>query len=144
MRNLLVTAFAASLFVSGVATSAPPSKAVSAAEAANLARFDAMGRKDVKAMEGLLADDLVYCHSNGLCENKQELLATFAAMTNATKVSNSAVRARQLGEVVIIHGDVSYPAQGADAPQRKMNYTSVWVERNGSWQMTAMQATRIP
>ena len=38
------------------------------------ARSSAMTHRDLQALQSMLADDLIYCHANGRCENKAQLL----------------------------------------------------------------------
>jgi hypothetical protein len=43
-------------------------------ESVERARSSAMTHRDLKALQSMLADNLIYCHSNGRCENKAQLL----------------------------------------------------------------------
>jgi ketosteroid isomerase-like protein len=140
--NRVLTSATLCLLLTGGAMAETPSKSVAAAEAANLARLKAMERPDPNAMQRLLADDLVYCHSYGKCESKTEYLA---ALSSPIGTHSVAAQGREVGDVVIINGEVVYHMTTDQKPQDvKLKYTAVWVERNGSWQMTAWQSTRLP
>ena len=45
-------------------------------ESLERARFVAMTRQDIKALDPMLAPELTYCHSNGVCEDKIHFLET--------------------------------------------------------------------
>jgi uncharacterized protein (TIGR02246 family) len=123
---------------------APPA----AAEVARLERdrFAALERNDLAALATMLAEDLVYCHSNGRCETRAEFLA--ALRSGAMRYRRIAVlelRPRLLGDAVLVHGRIGLEAEMQGTPARmQLVYTDLYVRRNGRWQLVAWQSTRAP
>jgi len=62
-----------------------------------------------------------------------------------TAVTVNSLRPRQVGGVVLIHGDVVFNVNTNEPPtQLKLKYTGIWVHRDGRWQLTSWQSTRLP
>lgn len=142
-KYVSVTLIPLMLWFSGCA-SMPPN-ALAGAVAAERARFDAMGRGDVDALAQLFADDLVFCHSFGRCDTKEEYLKQMRGIAKPTTVTINNLQPRQVGGVVLINGDVVFNANMTEPPsQMKLKYTDVWVHKDGRWQLTAWQSTRLP
>ena len=116
-------------------------------EAVERARFQAWITNDVAAMQPLLADDVTYCHSNGQCQTKKEFLADIASKRRVyKKMDLLSMTAKALGpDAVLINGSVDV---GAESPGRvvafKGIYTSVYVKRQGRWQLLSWQSTSLP
>ena len=107
------------------------------------ARFEAMTRQDVAALAPMLAEELVYCHSDGACEGKSEFLETIRSgriRYLALKVLE--LRPRAYGDVVVFNGAVA--VEGALAGQARsfdVVFTDAYVRRGGTWQLIAWQST---
>ena len=107
-------------------------------------RFRAQVTRDTAALRRLLADDLVYVHSNGLIETKAHFIETVATgriaydslvpvhMTHrlygSTAVGNGRVRAvvRMNGQSVSVD----------------LLFTTVLLQRKGRWRLVSWQSTR--
>jgi hypothetical protein len=114
------------------------------ATVANLerARFAAMVAKDTAALGRYLASDLVYTHSNGAVETRDELLAHLASgQLRYGSIEPAEVRVRVLEQTAIINGRAELVV-GSD--RFDIRYLDVWVVRDGRWQMIAWQSTRLP
>jgi hypothetical protein len=117
-----------------------------AAKAAEIARFAAIEKSDAAATSTLLADDLEYCHSNGLCENK----ATYLDMMTSGKRKYvgfvpTVASVRLFGDVAVITGTAKVNVITDGKPQEfSIGYTDVYVWRDKHWQMTAWRSTRLP
>jgi ketosteroid isomerase-like protein len=109
-------------------------------------RMAAMGKKDLAALDRLIADGLVYTHSSARLDTKQSLLAAMeSGATVYTSVVPSDVEAQDLGDSVVLTGTarISVVAQGR--PNNfAVRFTDVWAKRGGQWQMVAWQSTRLP
>lgn len=110
------------------------------------ARFAAMVRQDVDALAPMLADDLRYCHSNGLCETKSQFLESIR--TGSIRYRAIEVRdlhARAADGAMVVHGtiDVDGELRGR-AVRLRLIFTDVYVRRDGRWQLLAWQSTRLP
>jgi len=110
-------------------------------------RFVAMTSQDFSALEPLLADELYYCHSNGNVQTKQQLLeALRSGQLRYEAIDLRELHVRQYGEIALGDGLVSMRASLGGAPPvvLDMRYTDAYVLRDGRWQLTAWQSTRLP
>lgn len=113
--------------------------------AADARRFAAMVGGDLATLEGLLTEDLIYTHSNGLVETRAQLLESL----RSGKLRYLA--AERSGETVRLHGDTAIVTGQADlkvsAQERELTltvrFTEVWVKSGGGWKLAAWQSTRI-
>jgi Domain of unknown function (DUF4440) len=109
-------------------------------------RFAAMVRRDVSALEPMLGDDLIYCHSHGECETKTEFLETIrSGRLEYRAIEVLQMRPRVAGDAVVVNGSIGL--QGvADGQTRNMRvaFTDVYARRKGRWQLIAWQSTRLP
>jgi Domain of unknown function (DUF4440) len=110
------------------------------------ARFAAMVKRDVNALEPLLADDLVYCHSHGLCETKAEFLATIRSGRLAYRaIEVLDLRTRDEGDAVVVNGSIAIEGvMGGETVHMRLVFTDVYAPRDGRMRLTAWQSTRLP
>jgi hypothetical protein len=113
-------------------------------------RFEAMTRQDITALEPMLADDLVYCHSDATCEGKPEFLETIrSGRIRYLKLQVLERRPYTLpltfGQVVVFGGVLAIEGMLGDQ-QRSFNvvFTEVYARRDGRWQLVAYHSTRKP
>jgi len=128
----------------------PPSASGSASEQdvgrLEAQRFDAMVKGDGAALDGLLADDLVYTHASGRVDSKASFLDDIKTGQLRYKVIRpEEPKLRVYGDTAVATGlaAVEVNNHGQDL-NMKLRYTDVWVNRGGKWQMVAWQATRLP
>lgn len=68
-------------------------------------RYAAMTKPDVAALEPLLSGDLVYAHSTGKLQSKNELLADLkSGAMRYRKIETTAPFIRFYGEVAVVNG----------------------------------------
>jgi len=136
---------AAALLLAVSAGGCAPARPAESVQDVERARFAAMTRQDVTALDRLLAPDLSYCHSTGLCETKPQALATIASgrlRYKSIRVERTLARAE--GDVEITNGAISIDIEENGQPLTlHLAYTGVYVVRDGRWQLTAWQSTRI-
>jgi hypothetical protein len=97
-------------------------------------------------LEQLLADDLIYTHSNAQVENKQEFLSTLKSQKLIYKsVQPDELKVRLLGSVGIITGkaDIVVEQEGK-INTFHLRFMDVYTKRKGRWQQVGWQSTRIP
>jgi ketosteroid isomerase-like protein len=115
-------------------------------EALERARFKAWVAADTSAMRPMLGDDLVYCHSTGHCQNKEEIIAAIgsrATIYHSMDVID--MQPREIGGVVIINGKLNYRVEtGGKMTEAQGVYTDIYAKRNGRWQLVSWQSTRLP
>jgi len=110
-------------------------------------RFEAMVRHDTVALRPMLADDLVYIHSNALQETKS---AHISAISTGRLAYNSMVResarVRRYGRKMALTNGV-VQAKGiinANPFEVRLTYTAVYRRTHGTWQLVNWQSTKIP
>jgi hypothetical protein len=115
-------------------------------EAVERARFQTFLKADTVAMQSVLADDLLYCHSTGLCQTKAELIAAFASKDTIYRRMNLIeMKPRAVGGAVLINGRIEITAeQKGKVAEFQGIYTDVYVKRDGRWQLATWQSTRSP
>ncbi len=106
-----------------------------------------MTQKDTASLKNLLADDLVYIHSNGLTETKQAHLAAistgeivYQAMTREPNV-----QVRLYSKTAITNGFVQVKVilKGGAPLEIRLRYSAVYRKQKGSWRLVNWQSTRI-
>lgn len=109
-------------------------------------RMDAMGHKDIAALNALLSDDLIYCHSSARLDTKQSLIGAMesgATVYNAVEPSD--VKAQDLGNAVVLTGIARIRVTSGGKPNAfGVRFTDVYANKGGKWQMVTWQSTRLP
>ena len=109
-------------------------------------RYKAMVDADAAALDGLLADTLVYTHSYGGADSKKSYLDGIRAKKWVyRKIERPQEDMQVHGDCVVVTGRVRIELL-ADGQSKVLNsaFTNVWVNGPQGWQMTAWQSTPIP
>lgn len=114
--------------------------------AAQEARFVATVKGDLAALGTLIADDLIYTHSNAKVETKKEFLDLIkSGHYKYNAIAPSDLRVRVYGDVAIVNGVAEIDVVNAGTPAHlKLRFLEAWVKRSGRWQLTTWQSTRFP
>lgn len=111
------------------------------------ARFEAMQRKDINFLEGVLSADLVYTHSNALVETKSDFLRSIQTgkiVYERIVVDEMKVRTYG-GHTAILNGIVQVKGQLAgNSFELRLRYTDVYVKQGGKWLLASWQSTKMP
>ena len=110
------------------------------------ARFQAWIQKDTAALNKVIADDVVYCHSTGVCQNKSELTAFITGGQSVYRAMNVVeLKPHEFGDTVVVNGklDMKVETSGQLSAFQAI-YTDVYVKRDGRWQLVRWQSTRLP
>lgn len=109
-------------------------------------RFEAMVRKDTVLLRDLLADDLVYVHSNALTESKKEHISNIAAGRLVyEKMTREQAKARCYGKTALTNGVVQVKGiLNKTSFEVRLMYTAVYRKKGGTWQLASWQSTRLP
>jgi uncharacterized protein DUF4440 len=109
-------------------------------------RFAAMVKADVGTLDKLLASELSYTHSNAQVQDKGGFIA--AIKNGAIKylsIDSNDVNVVVFGNTAVVTGGASvHVLQNGTDLTIKIRYTNTQINRTGSWQMVAWQATRLP
>jgi ketosteroid isomerase-like protein len=115
-------------------------------ESVERARFAAMTHQDIKSLQSMLADDLIYCHSNGRCETKAQLLESIrTGRIVYHSVEILSLRPRTAAGAVIVNGSIAVDGSMDGLPLKmQLVYMGVYVRRDGQWRLAAWQSARLP
>jgi uncharacterized protein DUF4440 len=115
-------------------------------EALEKARFQAQIALDVPKLRPMLADDLYYCHSSGVCQNKEEFIGFVTSGTNKYVAMDVIyMKPRLVGSAVVVNGklDIRVITNGQEQHFQGI-YTDVYAKRDGRWQLVTWQSTKLP
>ncbi|AQG82425.1 nuclear transport factor 2 family protein [Spirosoma montaniterrae] len=109
------------------------------------ARFAAQVSKNAEVMNRLLADDLVYTHSNGKTEGKQTYIQDIVeGKSNYVALDPLEQHVRLYGNTAVVNGICAVKMNNDNKPTEfKLRYTDVYVKKNGQWQLVSWQSLRI-
>ncbi len=143
----LVTVWALTLLVACASSSNTRSGngSIEQVQQAERQRFAALTAQDVAALDPLLADELLYCHSNGQVENKQQFLETVrTGRIRYESIDVHEFQARLYGEVAMGTGYITVQGKLGGQPMTlEIRYTDAYAWRAGHWQLINWQSTRI-
>lgn len=108
-------------------------------------RFRLMTAGDLGALAPMLADDLVYVHSDGALENKEQFLERLrTGGIRYRTIESQETKVRVDGNTAIVTGVASMgvTTNGADRDIR-LRYTAVYRRAGGRWLLTTWQSTRL-
>jgi ketosteroid isomerase-like protein len=101
---------------------------------------------DRAALERLLSDDLVFAHSGGKIQNKQECIDEIVSLTpnDYTNVDISNQSIKVSGNSAVVHHTYAadFTSNGQSGSLR-VGVMLVWQKINGEWILLARQAFRI-
>jgi ketosteroid isomerase-like protein len=109
-------------------------------------RVKALVAGDVKTIEQVFADDLVYTHSNAVLDTKASFIESIkSGAVKYEEMSHRDVKARAYSNTVVLTGAsaVRVRANGRQM-SFQIRFTNVYVRRDGRWQMVAWQSSRLP
>src|ERR1700719_2191596 len=101
----------------------------------------------VEQLTPLLGADLVYIHSTGVAESKEEYLAGVAnRLYEYGAIESRDARLRVFADVAIMNGvvDMTVSAHGAAKQLIHLLFCLVWVRQGDAWHLDFRQATRMP
>ncbi|MFN0037503.1 MAG: nuclear transport factor 2 family protein [Saprospiraceae bacterium] len=109
-------------------------------------RFEAMTRADTAALRPMLADELVYVHSNALEENKEAHLAAIASRKLVyEKMEREEADVRFYGKTALVNGAVKVRGVlNGNAFEVRLVYSAVYRKKRGEWVLVNWQSTRMP
>ena len=107
---------------------------------------DAILRRDAAALNRILADDLRYVHGNASVQNKKEFLDALKSGDLAYHTFDfQEVDVRVFGDTAVVMSKprMSITMNGQEQ-KFEARFLRVYVKRQGTWQLLAHQATRLP
>jgi hypothetical protein len=95
----------------------------------------------------MLGSDLVYIHSTGVAETREEYLDGVASgRYEYGKIASRDTRMQVFDDVAIMNGvvDMTVSAHGAAKTLIHLLFCLVWKREDGAWRLGFRQATRMP
>jgi ketosteroid isomerase-like protein len=101
--------------------------------------LDAYEKKDVQAMNAIVADDFTITFGDGSMQTKPQIIGSLRRPGGtSTKFFTENVQSRSYGDTVILIGIVvSEWMQNGEKKTDRSRYTDTYVKRNGKWQVVA-------
>jgi len=111
-----------------------------------LRRFEAMTRKDTVLLRELLADDLIYIHSNTMMENKKEHISAISTGRLVyEKMNREQAKVRRYGKTALTNGVVQvHVVLNKNPLEMRLAYTAVYRKKGSAWRLLNWQSTRVP
>lgn len=108
-------------------------------------RVTAVVEANLTALESMLSKDLVYIHSSGLVETRDQFLD--ALRTHRMRYERFAVRERTIrvyGTTAIIHGSADMQVSPATSQRLEFSiaFTAVYALHGRDWKLVSWQSTR--
>jgi hypothetical protein len=109
-------------------------------------RFVALVNKDFGYLDKVLAEDLIYCHSNGLIDNKTSFIQSIKDGRLAYQEMNvEELKVRIYGKTAVITGTCGAKIlSNGQQINTRFRFTDVYVKSKAGWQMVSWQSLRIP
>jgi hypothetical protein len=110
-------------------------------------RRQAMLAGDGPALQGLLADELVYVHSTGACDAKASYLAKLTGGSlQYLELNFSELQVQWLGQAAVVSGRMAAQVSKDGQLKRVASlFMTVWACGNGGvWRLHAHQGTPLP
>ncbi len=106
---------------------------------------EAIVRQDAAFYDRILADDYVYTNSDGkLVDKAQEMARVKSGDTKFESGQSDDVKVRVYGNMAVVTGRFTAKGQSKGKEFNETErYTTVYLKRQGRWQIVADQTTRI-
>ena len=107
---------------------------------------EALVRADLKTVEDIEADDLIFTDSSGMVTTKSDELQSMRSgdvKFESIKMDNT--RVQEFGNLAVVTGSLVEKAQYKSTDiSGTYRFTDVWARRNGKWVHVAGQETLVP
>ena len=109
-------------------------------------RVAALTQGKTAKLEQLLADDLTYTHSSGRVDSKAQFLDSLkSGSVKYESMTHSNVKVAVYGNTAVMRGESEMKLLSGGRPVAfRIRFLSVYVKKEGRWQLTAWQSTRLP
>jgi len=106
----------------------------------------AVQKNDLATLERVLGERLIYNHSTGVVENKQQYLGRLSkGAAKYELIEHASMEIRAYGDAGVVSARVRMKGR---ADQRlfddQLLMLHVWIKQGGRWQLVAHQTTRLP
>lgn len=116
-------------------------------EHAESQRIEGLVKKDFELLRKILPQDLTHVHSNGHCQNLEELIDRIASVMDILEVRREKLSYRFFGDTAVAVGTMymTHQIKPATTPTSvSATVTQTWVRKAGQWVQVAFQSARHP
>jgi hypothetical protein len=144
MKNIHILVFHFMLIILGCSTSEQKQMETEVL-AFEKARFEATRTSDTVRLRAMLADELIWVHSSGKRQGKEEYLYDLSSGSSRYKnITIEASKVRQFGNIAITNGIARYEGiSHRDTFDVRAFHTAVYRFQNGHWQVINWQTTKV-
>lgn len=158
-RMAVAAAIGSAMTAAPMATSAEPVAPTSDAASAQanraveseimrleVARIDALVKRDFPALERYMATDSIHIESSGKLTTFAEFMKSYRADTGTfTTFAIDDSQVRLNGDIAVVTGTYHNRIRtgGKLQPTKIARFTRVWIRRDGEWKMWSHQATAV-
>ncbi|MFZ2905518.1 MAG: nuclear transport factor 2 family protein [Cyclobacteriaceae bacterium] len=109
-------------------------------------KFGWMIRMQYDSLEAMLDDRLVFVHSNGWVENKQEIIEDIkSGKLRYVEINVTEASARIYQAMAIVNGKGVFKVLLDEKPlEIALSYTEVYVQQKGKWLLASRHSNRMP
>lgn len=109
-------------------------------------KFGWLVRMKYDSLEAVLDDRLVFVHSNGWAESKQEIIQDIkSAKLRYVDIQVTEASARIYPSTAIVNGKGKFSVLLDGKPlEITLSYTEVYVQKNGRWLLASRHSNRMP
>jgi len=109
-------------------------------------KFGWMIRMKYDSLESVLDDRLMFVHSSGWTENKQELIQDIkSGKLRYTNIQVMEASARIYPSTAIVNGKGKFQVTlDGNNLELNLSYTEVYVQKNGKWLLASRHSNRLP
>lgn len=109
-------------------------------------KFDWMIRMNYDSLEAMLDDRLLFVHSNGWTENKQEIIHDIqSGKLRYVSIQITDASVRIYPATAIVNGKGKFNVLLDEKPlEINLSYTEVYIQKDGSWLLASRHSNRMP
>ncbi len=106
---------------------------------------EAVVARDFTALEKILAPGLIYAHSTGVIETKEEYLGKLrSGRQRYDAIEHEKTTVKVYGDAAVAHSIVVMKGESAGEPfDSRLMMMHFWVKQDGAWRLAAHQTTSL-
>jgi ketosteroid isomerase-like protein len=145
--KLLLTCLAVLVHVTSF-TQRKDNAAVEEVELIERKRFDAQVNKDYNYLEKVFSPDLIYIHSGGAVNTKEEYIQSIRdgkSVYEKIDIEEMKLRAYNDGKTVVINGKITITLPPVDGKPNlsHLRYVVVYIKKKEGWQLVTWQSLKL-